>query len=256
MTRYIRDATHTTREQQLAAFRIRGWFAPRRRLSRDTSPPLPRLSLSSLASPHHRSCFNLPPLSLACPPLYLSPPLLLCPVHASLRLVLRCRMGNAVSPPKRVSCPPSRAFQSIFCHLEVCVVTRSRLRSRCFPFGSTGGKRKREEERIKSLVEQQTYICPVHRYPVTRSCSVLSPPSPPRLHFSRVSNRFALAPLSYCEPLEGLPSLLFPLFSLRVACSYEIFARERRSRIASHTDHVSRQSVRRIRRANVTEIRD
>lgn len=190
-------------------------------------------------------------------PLFTSPlPCSFCPVHASLRLVLRCRMGNAVSPPKRVSCPPSRAFQSIFCHLEVCVVTRSRLRSRCFPFGSTGRKRKREEERIKSLVEQQTYICPVHRYPVTRSCSVLSPPSPPRLHFSRVSNRFALAPLSYCEPLEGLPSLLFPLFSLRVACSYEIFARERRSRIASHTDHVSRQSVRRIRRANVTEIRD
>lgn len=38
-TRYTRDATLTTREQQLAAFRIRGWFAPRRRLSRDTSLP-------------------------------------------------------------------------------------------------------------------------------------------------------------------------------------------------------------------------
>lgn len=256
MTRYIRDATHTTREQQLAAFRIRGWFAPRRRLSRDTSPPSPASpSLLSHLPTTARASTSL--LSPSPAPLFTSPlPCSFCPVHASLRLVLRCRMGNAVSPPKRVSCPPSRAFQSIFCHLEVCVVTRSRLRSRCFPFGSTGGKRKREEERIKSLVEQQTYICPVHRYPVTRSCSVLSPPSPSRLHFSRVSNRFALAPLSYCEPLEGLPSLLFPLFSLRVACSYEIFARERRSRIASHTDHVSRQSVRRIRRANVTEIRD
>lgn len=144
ITRDTRDATHTTREHQLAAFRIRGWFAPRRRLSRDTSTP------SSLASPHHRSRFNPPPSPTPLPapsfPLPPSPR----PVHASLQCsVLRCRMGNAVSPPKRVSCPPSRAFQSVFCHLEVCVVTRSRLFALgCFPFvGSPRkGKRKREEE--------------------------------------------------------------------------------------------------------------
>lgn len=133
-------------------------------------PPLPLLS--HLPTTARASTFPFPFPLPSIPP---------HPVHASsLRLVLRCRMGNAVSPPKRASCPPSRASQSVFCHLEVCVVTRSRLRSLCFPFGSkTGGKRKREEERIKSLVEQQTYICPVHRYPVTRSCSVLSSPFPP-----------------------------------------------------------------------------
>lgn len=32
-----RDASLPTRQQRLPAFRIRGWFAPRRRLSRDTS---------------------------------------------------------------------------------------------------------------------------------------------------------------------------------------------------------------------------
>lgn len=215
MTRYIRDATHTTREQQLAAFRIRGWFAPRRRLSRDTSPPSPASpSLLSHLPTTARASTSL--LSPSPAPLFTSPlPCSFCPVHASLRLVLRCRMGNAVSPPKRVSCPPSRAFQSIFCHLEVCVVTRSRLRSRCFPFGSTGGKRKREEERIKSLVEQQTYICPVHRYPVTRSCSVLSPPSPFSTSFFACIESirpctFKLLRTTRGTPFPSLPSLFPP----------------------------------------------
>lgn len=156
-----------------------------------------------------------PPPSSSLPPL--PPSLPPHPVHASLGLVLRCRMGNAVSPPKRVSCPPSRAFQSVFCHLEVCVVTRSRLRSRCFPFGSTGGKRKREEEeRIKSLVEQQTYICPVHRYPVTRSSSVLSSLPPSTSFFARIESirpcTFKLLRTTRGSRFDFLPfsSLSFP----------------------------------------------
>lgn len=160
VTRDARDATHTTREQQLAAFRIRGWFAPRRRLSRDTSTP------SSLASPHHRSCFNPPTPASPHPPSPPSPFSLPLAVHASLRLVLRCRMGNAVSPPKRVSCPPSRAFQSVFCHLEVCVVTRSRLFALgVSPSGVRKGKRKRE--RIKKVWSSNKLI--FVRYTVIRT---------------------------------------------------------------------------------------
>lgn len=109
-------------------------------------PPPPSPSLLSHLPTTARASTSL--LSPSAAPLFTSPlPCSFCPVHASLRLVLRCRMGNAVSPPKRVSCPPSRAFQSIFCHLEVCVVTRSRLRSRCFPFGSTGVREEREKEK-------------------------------------------------------------------------------------------------------------
>lgn len=106
-------------------------------------PLLSHLPTTARASTPPPSPTPLPAPSFPLPP---SPR----PVHASLQCsVLRCRMGNAVSPPKRVSCPPSRAFQSVFCHLEVCVVTRSRLFALgCFPFvGSPRkGKRKREEE--------------------------------------------------------------------------------------------------------------
>lgn len=113
--------------------------------ARASTPPTP-------ASPHTPS-----------PPSPFSLPLA---VHASLRLVLRCRMGNAVSPPKRVSCPPSRAFQSVFCHLEVCVVTRSRLFALgVSPSGVRKGKRKRE--RIKKVWSSNKLI--FVRYTVIRT---------------------------------------------------------------------------------------
>lgn len=53
------DVSSPTRQQRLAAFRIRGWFAPRRRLSRDTS--VPSLSLSLLLFSYATRC-SLPPL--------------------------------------------------------------------------------------------------------------------------------------------------------------------------------------------------
>lgn len=112
----------------------------------------------------------------------------------------------------------------------------SSLRSRVFPLRRESTERKEEKRgrgriKKKSLVEQQTYICPVHRYPVTRSCSVLSSPSPPspppRLHFSRVSNRFALANLQvianrHSKAALGVPSFHFlpSSFPARVRAKY------------------------------------
>lgn len=134
----------------------------------------------------------------------------------------------------------------------------SSLRSRCFPFGSTERKEKKREDK-KSLVEQQTYICPVHRYPyVTRSCSVLSSPSLlgfifPVYRIDSPLRTFKLSPTGTRTQHSGLLPLPSTFLFFSSACSREIFARERRSR--SHIDRgYTSTDIRRAKR--MEEIRD
>lgn len=253
VTRDTRDATHTTREQQLAAFRIRGWFAPRRRLSRDTSTP------SSLASPHHRSCFN-PPHPRFPTPSFSSLPLL--PSSRSARFSqarVAVPHGKCRIPTKTGKLPSLACFSvGLLPPRGVRCYSFSSLRSRCFPFGSTERKEKKREDK-KSLVEQQTYICPVHRYPyVTRSCSVLSSPSPldfifPVYRIDSPLRTFKLSPTGTRTQHSGLLPLPSTFLFFSSACSREIFARERRSR--SHIDRgYTSTDIRRAKR--MEEIRD
>lgn len=253
VTRDTRDATHTTREQQLAAFRIRGWFAPRRRLSRDTSTP------SSLASPHHRSCFN-PPHPRFPTPSFSSLPLL--PSSRSARFSqarVAVPHGKCRIPTKTGKLPSLACFSvGLLPPRGVRCYSFSSLRSRCFPFGSTERKEKKREDK-KSLVEQQTYICPVHRYPyVTRSCSVLSSPSLlgfifPVYRIDSPLRTFKLSPTGTRTQHSGLLPLPSTFLFFSSACSREIFARERRSR--SHIDRgYTSTDIRRAKR--MEEIRD
>ena len=218
-TRYTRDATQTTREQQLAAFRIRGWFAPRRRLSRDTSIP------SSLGSPTT---------------LLLEPPTLRTLLSTCSRAARK-----TVPPPKQVDFPPSRAFQSVFCRLEVCVVIRFRLLSVYLSFESMENEKKSREERIKSRPATNLYL---YDAPLSYHFFVLSRPQPCRTLFSRVPNRFALAPLRYCTArggrldflsLSSSLSLSFSPLSLTPgACMKYLHVNV--GHVSNHTNNVSR----------------
>lgn len=121
------------------------------------------------------------------------------------------------SPPKQVDFPPSRAFQSVFCRLEVCVVTPfSVFLSFC---EQRGTEKNRGIERIYKVSSSKLTFA-LYASLSRRSFSPSSPlpfppyPTPPlRLRFSRVSNRFALAPLSYCATRASLP---LPFLSLPI----------------------------------------